>query len=172
MKTDDFALYAKHSNEAHVQSIILTIPHLPASHTRTHPHICTHTHTQCTNKHGHGTHTHIHTICTNEAVLLSSLFRSWLTETCINHNKQRDEFLIRSSLPVSSAPASYGEEMLWCARYMEPDMAGPPSGGLLTETCLSGLPRAGHDLLDRAVSLELRLALRKRSLYLQEALDS
>lgn len=51
-------------------------------------------------------------------------------------------------------------------------MAGPPSGRLLTETCLSGLPCAGHDLLDRAVSLELRLALRKRSLYLQEALDS
>lgn len=100
MKTDEFAPYAKHSNEAHVRSIILTIPHLPASHT----------HSAQT---GIGIiPTHIRTICTNEAVLLSSLFRSWLSETCINHNKQRDEFLISSSLPVSSAPASYGEESL------------------------------------------------------------
>ena len=105
MKTDEFALYAKHSNEPHVQSIILTIPHLPASLSHTH----THTHTEYTNRHRH---THIRTICTNEAVLLSSLFRSWLSETCINHNKQRDEFLISSSLPVSSASASYGEETL------------------------------------------------------------
>lgn len=47
-------------------------------------------------------------------------------------------------------------------------MAGPPSGGLLTETCLSGLPHAGHDLLDRAISPELRLALLKCCLDLQE----
>lgn len=41
---------------------------------------------------------------------------------------------------------------------MEQDLAAPPSGGLLTETCLSGLPLPGHDLLDGAVSLETRLA--------------
>lgn len=32
---------------------------------------------------------------------------------------------------------------------MEQDLAAPPPGGLLTETCLSGLPVPGHDLLDR-----------------------
>lgn len=51
----------------------------------------------------------MHTICTNEAVLHSSLFRSWLSETCINHNKQRNEYLISSSLAVSSVSVSSGE---------------------------------------------------------------
>lgn len=68
---------------------------------------------------------------------------------------------------MSSAPASYGEERLRCARYMEQDLAAPPSGRLLTETCLSALPLPGHDLLDRAVSPETRMVRPETRLSVQ-----